>query len=113
MLLETSDGKCASLHASWTEWKNMFSFEIYGRDGKLSIDGLGGSYGVEQLAFYKMLPQMGPPETTIWQYPFEDASWEAEMREFTLAIEEKRRPIGDISEALNVLSVIDRLYGKL
>ena len=33
------------------------------------IDGLGGSYGVERLAHYKMLPEMGPPETTIWEYP--------------------------------------------
>ena len=39
----TSAGQVAWLHATWTEWKNMFSFEIYGRDGKLAIDGLGGS----------------------------------------------------------------------
>ena len=32
-------------------------------DGKLAVDGLGGSYGVERLTYYKMLPQMGPPET--------------------------------------------------
>ena len=50
---------------SCTEWKNLFSFEIYGRDGKLQIDGLGGSYGVERLTCYRMLPEMGPPETTI------------------------------------------------
>ena len=29
-------GRSAWLHASWTEWKNLFSFEIYGRDGKLA-----------------------------------------------------------------------------
>ena len=57
-------GQVAWLHASCTEWKNLFSFEIYGRDGKLQIDGLGGSYGVERLTFYQMLPEMGPPETT-------------------------------------------------
>ena len=33
------------------------------------IDGLGGSYGVERLTFYRMLPEMGPPETTSWEYP--------------------------------------------
>ena len=43
----------------------MFSFELYGRDGKLDISGLGGSYGVERLAHYRMLPEMGPPETVI------------------------------------------------
>ena len=38
----TGKGQVAFLHASWTEWKNMFSFEIYGRMGKLEITGLGG-----------------------------------------------------------------------
>jgi predicted dehydrogenase len=112
MLLKTEDGKCAQLHASWTEWKNMFSFEIYGRDGKIAIDGLGGSYGTEQIAFYKMLPQMGPPETTIWQYPFPDNSWEEEMREFVTAIAEKRRPRGDIDDAIKTMTVIDKLYER-
>src|SRR6185295_6175560 len=67
-LMETSGGQIAFLHCSCTEWKNLFSLEIYGRTGKLHIEGLGGSYGTERLAHYQMLPQMGPPETTIWEY---------------------------------------------
>jgi predicted dehydrogenase len=112
MLLKTHDGKYAQLHASWTEWKNMFSFEIYGHDGKIAIDGLGGSYGTEQVALYKMLPQMGPPETQIWQYPFPDSSWEMEITEFITAICERRHPIGDVREAMKTLSIIDRLYER-
>ena len=53
--------------------------EIYGRNGKIDIDGLGGSYGIERIALYRMLPQMGPPETTIWEYPMEDDSWAVEF----------------------------------
>ncbi len=64
LLLTTAAGQVAWLHASCTEWKNLFSFEIFGRDGKLQVDGLGGSYGVERLTLYRMLPEMGPPETT-------------------------------------------------
>src|SRR5437763_222107 len=79
MLLRTATGKTAFLHASCTEWKNMFSFEIYGRVGKIHITGLGGSYGVERLAFHRMLPQMGPPETTNWEYPMVDDSWTVEF----------------------------------
>jgi predicted dehydrogenase len=90
----------------------MFSFEIYGRDGKIAIDGLGGSYGTEQLAFYKMLPKMGPPETVIWQYPFPDTSWELEMKEFVEAIERKRRPVCDVADAIRNLSVMDKLYER-
>ena len=59
--LRTAGGQTAWLHVSCTEWKNMFSFEIYGRDGKISIDGLGGSYGTERLTYYRMrFPRMGP-----------------------------------------------------
>ncbi|MDR1657762.1 MAG: Gfo/Idh/MocA family oxidoreductase [Deltaproteobacteria bacterium] len=112
MLLTTEAGNCAMLHATWTEWRNMFSFEIYGRNGKIAIDGLGGSYGTEQLAFYRMLPGMGPPETTVWQYPFPDCSWELETMELVSAIREGREPIGGVSEALKVLEVIGLLYAQ-
>lgn len=47
--LRTAANQMAWLHASWTEWKNCFSFEIFGRDGKLQVDGLGGSYGRETI----------------------------------------------------------------
>ena len=110
MILQTAAGQTAMLHATWTEWKNLFSFEITGRDGKLEITGLGGSYGTEQLAWHKMLPEMGPPETTIWQYPFPDTSWELEIRELVSAIEEGRAPMGGIGDALKVLELIDTLY---
>jgi hypothetical protein len=43
MLLKTPKKQVAFLHASCTEWKNLFSLEIYGVNGKLEISGLGGS----------------------------------------------------------------------
>jgi predicted dehydrogenase len=109
-LLRTAQNQVAWLHASCTEWKNLFSLEIYGRDGKLAIDGLGGSYGVERLAWYRMLPQMGPPETTIWEYPGEDRSWQAEWAHFTDCIRERRQPSGNLEDALAALTVIGKLY---
>jgi predicted dehydrogenase len=110
MALRTAAGQVAWLHAGWTEWKNLFSFEIMGRDGKLQIDGLGGSYGTEKLTWYRMLPEMGPPETTSWEYPFADASWDREMAEFKAALAEGRRPLGDGHDARAVLDVIGRIY---
>ena len=89
LLLKTAQGQVAWLHASCTEWKNLFCFEIFGRNGKLQIDGLGGSYGVERLSLYRMLPQMGPPETTIWEYPGEDTSWRDEYAHLLMCIREQ------------------------
>jgi predicted dehydrogenase len=110
LLLRTAAGQTAFLHASCTEWKNLFSFEIYGRTGKLDISGLGGSYGVERLSFYRMLPQMGPPETTIWEFPMQDQSWAVEMGEFLSAIREGRPCIPDLSDARAALRVVETIY---
>jgi len=109
-LLRTAGGQVAWLHASCSEWKNMFSFEIYGRDGKLQVDGLGGSYGVERLAYYRMLPQMGPPETTIWEYPGEDTSWRDEFVHLQTCISERQTPLGTLEDAYAALVVVETLY---
>jgi predicted dehydrogenase len=112
LALRNDAGQTAWLHASWTEWKNTFYFEVAGRDGKLTIDGLGGSYGVERLTFHRMLPGMGPPETTIWEFPFPDRSWELEFESFTAAASEQTRPNATIDDALASLRIIDRVYGR-
>lgn len=110
MLLETAAGQIAFLHASWTEWKNLFSFEICGRDGKLEISGLGGSYGTERLTFYRMPPSMGPPETTAWEFPMADNSWETEFGEFLEDIRLQRRPRPGIADAQAALRIVERVY---
>ena len=91
----------------------MFSFEIYCKHAKLAIDGLGGSYGTERLSWYQMLPQMGPPETTIFEYPRGENSWELEFREVVRAVETGTPlTMGDISDAYEALRVVDAIYAK-
>ena len=110
MALRSDSGQMAWLHATWTEWRNMFNFEIVGRDGKLVIDGLGGSYGIEKLTFYKMLPEMGPPEISSWEYPFQDRSWDIELKDFEAAVYTGGRASGDIADAYEVLKIVDAAY---
>ncbi|HVX95106.1 MAG TPA: Gfo/Idh/MocA family oxidoreductase [Polyangia bacterium] len=110
LLLETPQGQVAFMHATWTEWKNTFSFEITGRDAKLHIEGLGGSYGVERLSFYKMKPQMGPPETTIWEYPGEDSSWRVELEAFAGAIAAKQPAPVTLRDAHAALTIVHQVY---
>jgi len=110
LLLRTAARQTAFLHASCTEWKNLFSFEVYGKVGKLEVSGLGGSYGVERLAWYRMSPEMGPPETTIWEYPMADDSWEQEMAEFQEDIRRDRTPSAGLTDAKAALQVIQEVY---
>lgn len=108
--LRNAQGQTAWLHVSCTEWKNLFSFEIYGRLGKLHMEGLGGSYGLERLCYYKMLPEMGPPETFIYEYPRGDESWKIEMAEFFEDIRQQRTPVPGLKEAKAALAVVERIY---
>ncbi|HEY7306006.1 MAG TPA: Gfo/Idh/MocA family oxidoreductase [Bryobacteraceae bacterium] len=110
LLLETEKGSVAWLHASWTEWKNLFSFEICCRMGKLEITGLGGSYGLERLIHYQMLPEMGPPPTVIYEYPMPDDSWEVELSEFIGDIRLKRSSGPGIEDAQAALGIVQQLY---
>ena len=109
-LLRTPSNQVAQLHASWTEWKNTFSFELSGRTGKLEIQGLGGSYGVERLLHYQMLPQMGPPETIIYEYPMADDSWERESKAFLNDIQLGIDPAPGVEDAQAALRIIEELY---
>ncbi len=78
LTLATAARQVAQLQASCTEWKNMFSFEIYvARYAKLltSRASAGSCYGVERLYHYRMRPEMGPlPDTVIYEYPPADKS---------------------------------------
>jgi predicted dehydrogenase len=110
--LRTAAGQIAWLHASCTEWKNLFSLEVFGRTGRLQWDGLGGSYGPERLTLYRMRPEMGPPDITTWEYPGEDLSWRAEWRHFLDAVAGKVEPSGSLEDTLAVLRLVERVYAQ-
>ena len=112
VLLRTAAGQAAWLHASCTEWRNLFSFEVFGRSGKLQLDGLGGSYGTERLTLHRMKPELGPPDTTIWDYPGPDTSCRAEWRHFLDAVAGKTEPWGSLEETLAVLRLVERIYAQ-
>ena len=61
MMLRTLRGQTAMLHASWTQWKNMFSLEVFGSKGFVTVEGLGGNYGQERLMVGKRRPEGGVP----------------------------------------------------
>jgi predicted dehydrogenase len=93
--LRTAKGQTAWLHVSCTEWKNLFSFEIYGRNAKLHIEGLGGSYGVEKLYHYQMKPEMGPPDTKVYEFSGRMNRGGGRLTEFEKDIQLKQNPMPD------------------
>lgn len=110
--LRNAEGCTAWLQVSCTEWKNLFSFEVYFKRAKFHVEGLGGSYGVERLFHYRMLPEMGPPETVVYEFPRGDQSWQMELNAFIEDIQQDRRPDPGLPEGLRTLEVVEEIYRR-
>jgi predicted dehydrogenase len=111
--LRTAADQTAWLHASCTEWKNLFSLEIYGRTGKILINGLGGSYGEESLTYYPMPPdKLGqPPVAETFTWPGKnDGSWALETAAFLADIRLDREPAPGLREGIRTLEIVETIY---
>ncbi len=109
-LLQYDDGAVVNFHSSWTQWKNEFVFSIFGELGALYINGLGGSYGPEQLTQMKRNPQGGVPEITSEIFVEPDQSWKLEWEDFMNAILNKTAYWGTAEDGLAVMKMLDALY---
>lgn len=109
-LFKRKDGLEAALHTSWTQWKNLFSFEIFGSQGYLIVNGLGGSYGPETLIVGRKVKEGMPPEEEVTEFGGPDISWEEEWKEFLAAIKEKREPLGSGYDGLMANKMIEAVY---
>jgi len=109
-LLRSRRGQIASLHASWTQWKNLFSFEICGDRGALVIDGLGKSYGTEGLTIYTRNRAGGAPTEERHEFPGPDRSWDAEWDDFISAIRTGTTPMADPDDGLAALRLVEAIY---
>jgi len=81
-LLETAEGQLASLHVSWTQWKNILEVEVFGRDGYLRLEGRDGHYGPQRLTWGKRQPDHGRPIEEVFTFGPSPTSWDREWREF-------------------------------
>ena len=115
-LRNSKTGLVASLHSTMTQWRHLFSLEVFLERGYMVLNGLktsSDSYGQEQLSV-AMNRSKAPAAT--WEdeerLTYEtDTSWDTEMRMFFDAIE-KDAPIesGNSTQALAVMRLLDRIY---
>jgi len=109
-------GLVASLHSTMTQWRHLFSLEVFLEKGYLVLNGLktsSGTYGDEVLSVTKN--RTTAPAAT-WEdeerITFEaDISWSSEMNHFLDAIEHDMPvQIGSSNDALEVMKLIDKTY---
>jgi predicted dehydrogenase len=112
LALRLGNNALAWLHASWTEWKNLFRLEMSFEFARIDINGLGRSYGTEQLTLHKMSPDMGPPETSIWSFPEPDHSWGLELQDFYRAVNGEPDNCATLEDALATWGVVEGAYTR-
>jgi len=108
-VLRWRDGPVASIHASWSQWQNRFSFHIYGSRGALEVEGLGGSYGPPSAVLLTRQPD-GPPVRRAIDVPAGDDTWTTEWRAFVTALDAGEPTPNRAQQGLVVMQVLDALY---
>ena len=109
-LLRYASGAVACFHTSWTQWKNVFSLEVFGTDGYLTVEGLGGSYGTETLTLGRRRHDGRAPDIQQEAFPGPDESWTHEWAEFVEAIISGGPYQGTPTEGVQVMQTLDALY---
>jgi predicted dehydrogenase len=99
-------GPWAVLQLSLTEWKNRFVVDVYCSGARLTLQGLGGSYGTPRLTVCGRPPSGGVPDTEVIELPG-DTSWAGEWRAFCAALAEPFDP-ASLEAARYASSIADR-----
>jgi predicted dehydrogenase len=107
-----ADAPWAMLHATWTEWKNLFSLEVYCHTGKLAVDGLAKSYGPQVLRIYARKPELGPPDVDETAFSPTDASWNEEWRSVRSAVLAGETASNDLDSARYAWNIVEEAYRR-
>jgi len=103
-------GAVAQFHTSWTQWKNLFSLELFGTTGTVIVEGLGRSYGAETLTLHMRKPDGGEPETVTTRFEGEDVSWRLEWNDFLGAALDGHSMMGTAEDGVVAMRMLDALY---
>lgn len=109
-VLRYGGGRVASFHTSWTQWKNLFSLEVFGERGSLVVEGLGRSYGEESLAVAHRAMEGGAPRMERVAFDGPDTSWRDEWADFVGGIINGRAYLGGPADGIVAMETLAALY---
>lgn len=116
ILKDTSTGKVASLHSTMTQWRHLFSLEIFLEKGYMVLNGLittSGSYGEEILSIARnrsAVPAATWKDEIKTHYNINN-SWRYEMEHFFNYIDKDTDvELGNSEDALRLMSLVDKIY---
>ena len=116
-ILENSkNGIAVSLHSTITQWRHLFSLEIFLEKGYMVLNGLktsSNTYGGEKLVIAK---RRSIAPTAVWKnektITFKlDNSWKNEIKMFINSVEKNSIPkIDNSADGLKIMQFIDKIY---
>jgi predicted dehydrogenase len=116
ILKNSNNGMTASLHSTMTQWRHLFSLEIFMENGYMVLNGLitsSMSYGEEVLSIAKS--RSAAPAAT-WKDEEKTTyctnnSWRFELGHFFNAIDNQQEiDIGNSEDAQKLMKIIDDCY---
>ncbi len=116
MFRNRQTGLVASLHSTMTQWRHLFSLEIFLERGYIVLNGLltpSGTYGEEVMTVAKNRTTAPAAAWSDEEHTrFEvNTSWRSEVEHFLNAILHDRPvTVGTSQQALKLMQVVDRMY---
>ena len=105
-ILKLKNGAIATINSSMIEWKNSFNMSIFGTEGYIFLDGLGGTYGEQKITYGKREFSKPFEDKTVY-FRGGDKSWSNEWNHFIKQMKLKHR--SDDSGFKSVL-IIEKTY---
>lgn len=108
-LFKTTDGRIASLHASWVQWHGYLYLEIFGTHGSIIID----NDQIQGRVSYHHFDRHGSPLAQTTEVPAllkPDPSWQRQLQALVSALRERREPSSNGYDGLQALRMVYALY---
>ncbi|MFT4927070.1 MAG: 1,5-anhydro-D-fructose reductase (1,5-anhydro-D-mannitol-forming) [Phenylobacterium sp.] len=116
IMKNSKSGMAASLHSTMTQWRHLFSLEVFLESGYMVLNGLktsSGTYGDEELTVARNR-STAPAATWDDEERFHfatDNSWKYEAEHFiTSIVNDTPVSVGTSTDALNVMELIEAIY---
>lgn len=115
-ILRNRQGVAASLHSTMSQWRHLFSFEIFLEKGYIVLNGLltsTGTYGRETITIAKNRTTAPAATWNDEEHLHFDInnSWRYETEHFLKAIQEDQPiQVGHSRDAYKLMCLVDRIY---
>jgi len=117
-IFKNKKGQVAQLHSTMTQWRHLFSFEIFLEKGHIVINGIlsnSGAYGREELS--AAFNTVSGPDV-LWASEEKvtynlNTSWENEVKMFLNSIENDIPvPVGNSKDAYKLMKLLGMVYAE-